>query len=427
MIASVGIMAISMSTTAANAQFDNGAIIVTVPSTNDQPAKAAPSRPAAPKKQARPKNTSKPAPAKRPSRTAAASAGNSSSNRLKIAVLVNDDPITEYEVSQRSSILASRAGLGKQAQENFQRLIKRPDTNKRLQAILQETVEQNPGRSREHILAAFEKRKKAYALSLQQQAVSMARQSVLPSVRKEATQELIEERLKIQAATQAKVLISTKQLDEVMAGIAQRNNLSYAAFKAQLQSQGTDINSMRSRVRAQMSWTRLINAKFGRFVDVNQKTIDESVVSSDEAAQVSLHLHQLVFKLPDKIDQRIIAKRMLEAEQLRASFAGCSQTRTMTKRADNLVFQDMGFRVAAEVAEPTRSLLLNARDGEMAPPVATEQGVALYAVCARRAGTQSFEAREAAERNLREKGTEIYGRKYLNDLRREAHIEYRNQ
>ena len=67
------------------------------------------------------------------------------------------------------------------------------------------------------------------------------------------------------------------QVDDVMKGIAKRNNLSMPAFKQQLKAQGTDIHSMRNRLRANMSWMRLVNAKFGRFVDVSQKTIDESV------------------------------------------------------------------------------------------------------------------------------------------------------
>lgn len=407
----------------ASAQFSNGAVIVTVPSNND--ATATPK--AAPKPKAKRPTKKRRTAASRPRRTTPRRTRSTASDQLKIAILVNDDPITEYEISQRASLLAGRSGIGKRAQQNFQNLIKRPATNKRLRAILQETVQANQGRSREQILAIFEKRKKSFAVSLQRQAVSMARRSVLPGLKNKATQELIEERIKLQAAKQAKVLISKNQLDEVMTGIAKRNNLAYPAFVAQLKSQGTDINAMRTRVRAQMSWMRLINAKFGRFVDVNQKTIDESVGDGDEAAQVSLHLHRLVFKLPEKIDQRVIAQRMVDAEKVRAAFSGCTQTRTLANTAQDLAFQDMGFRVAAQVAEPTRSLLLNARDGEMAPPVATADGVALYAVCARRSGAKSFAAREAAERKLRERGTEIYGRKHLADLRREAHIEYRNR
>ncbi len=408
----------------AAAQFGNGAVIVTVPNDEQSTAPAVINPPVRQKKVTKPKKRRTAATRRkaRPKRRRA-----SSTEKLTIAVLVNDDPITEYEIRQRAQLLAAGPGLRKQVQARFKNLIKRPSTNKRLRSILKETIEANQGRSREQILAIFERRKKAYAKSLQRQALSSARSRMTASLRRKATQELIEERLKLQAAKQAKVLIAKSQLDNVMNGIAKRNKLSLAAFRKQLKRQGTDYNTMRTRVRAQLSWGRLINAKFGRFVDVNQKTIDESVLASGDATKVSLHLHRFIFKLPAQIDQKIVARRMVEAAKVRTTFKGCSGSRNLTKGVKDITFSDMGYQVAAAIAEPTRSLLLNARNGQMAPPVTTRDGVALYAVCGRRSGTKSFAARAAAANKLRQKQTAIYGRKYLNDLRREAHVEYRTQ
>lgn len=412
--------AVLLHTPTASAQFSNGAVIVTVPppATSNTKPKAQPRR--SPRAKPKPRSQRR-ASSSSPRRSAP------STSQLKIAVLVNDDPITQYEVSQRAALLAGGPALQKRAQANFKNLIKRKSTNDRLRALLKETISANPGRSRQQVLKAFEKRKQAYARTLQQQAVNSAKRSILPTMQRRATEELIEERLKIQAAKRASMLSTDAQVDDVMAGIAKRNNMSNAAFKQQLRRQGTDINSMRSRLRANMSWMRLVNAKFGRFVDVSQKTIDESFAETGGASNVSLHLHRLTFQLPDKIDQRIIAQRMIEADQLRAGFTGCNTSQALARSSANVVFQDLGYKIATTVQEPTRSLLINLRDGEMAPPVTTEDGVALYAVCARRAGNKSFEARAAAERELRQKGTELYARKYLSDLRRDAHIEYRTR
>ena len=416
-----------VNTTPAAAQFSNGAIIVTVP----PPAGSAQPK-ADPQPKQEPKATRRTPPKsqsqqRRRSSSSTPRRSAPSVSRLKIAVLVNDDPITQYEIDQRASMLAGGAELGKRAQANFKNLIKQKATNDRLRAILKETIQANQGRSREQILKIFEQRKQAYARNLQRQAISSAKRSVLPTMRRRATEELIDERLKLQAAKRANMLISDGQVDDVMKGIAKRNNLSMAAFKQKLKAQGTDIHSMRSRLRANMSWMRLVNAKFGRFVDVSQKTIDESVAETQGASSVSLHLHRLTFQLPEKIDQRIIAQRMLEADQLRAQFTGCNASSRLARSARGVVFQDLGYKISTTVAEPTRSLLINLRDGEMAPPVTTEDGVALYAVCGRRSGSDSFEARAAAEREIRQKGTQLYARKYLSDLRRDAHIEYRTQ
>lgn len=408
----------------ASAQFSNGAVIVTVPAPEG-------SASAKPQSEAQPRRAPpKPRAESKPERRASSSPPRReapSVSKLRIAVLVNDDPITQYEIEQRASMLAGGSGLQKQAQANFKNLIQRKSTNDRLRQILKETIDANPGRSREYILKKFEARKQAYARDLQKQAITQAKNSVLPTLRRKATEELIDERLKLQAAKQANMLIADAQIDDVIQGIAKRNNMTLPAFKEALKKQGSDINAMRSRFRANMSWLRLVNAKFGRFVDVSQKTIDDAVAESQGADKVSLHLHRLTFNLPDKIDQRVIAERMVEADGLRAQFTGCNASRRLAASSPNVVFRDLGYTIATAVPEPTRSLLINLRDGEMAPPVTTEDGVALYAVCARRAGSKSLEARAATERELRQKGTELYARKYLSDLRREAHIEYRTR
>ena len=416
---------------AAYAQFNNGAVIVTVPTDNSAPA-AKPTEkptPALRGSNATPAVRKRRAATRRRPRRRPAPVRRTSADKVKIAILVNDDPITEYEITQRAEMIAGAAGGGirKQAQAAFQGMIKRKSTSQRLRQILKETIDANRGKSRQQIIAIFERRKKAFAISLQRQAFAVARKSVLPGLRRKASDELIEQRLKIQAAKKAKALISDSRLEQIMTGIAKRNKMTMAGFKQQLARQGTDIHAFRERIRAQASWGQVINAKFGHFIDVNQKTIDESVITGRDADRVSLKLVRITLRLPDKIDQRIMAQRMIEAEQIRAGFTGCDTARNLSRGIKNISFQDLGFAVASSISEPTRSLLLNSNDNTMIPPLAEQSGVALYAVCGRRSGSKSLAAREAAVRNLRQQGMEVYGRKYLSDLRREAHIEYRNK
>ena len=415
-----------LSSRVTHAQFSDGAITVTVPSpgaaspsTSRTPPKAEakpPKRVQKRKKRVRKRTVRRTAPRKNTSTAA---------DKLKIAVLVNDDPITVYEINQRAALLAGSTGLRAKAQANFQALIKRKSTNERLRAILKRTIDEHRDRGRKYVLAVFERRKRAFALSLQKQALRQARQRVLPSLRRKATNELIDERLKLQAARNAKVQVTKAQLDNVMKGIASRNKMSMKAFEQQLRRQGTDMYAMRSRIKAQISWQRLISAKFGRLVDINQKTIDEAIVGGSNAGKVSLQLKRLLFKLPPKINQKIIAQRMVDAERVRGRFSSCSDIRQLAFGTKDVVFQDLGFRVATSVPEPTRTLLLNSADGSMVPPITSREGIELYAVCGRRSGAKSFAARAAAERNLRSNKAEVYGRKYLSDLRRDAHIERR--
>src|SRR5690606_39112957 len=129
-----------------------------------------------------------------------------------IVALVNDDPITGYQVEQRARLLAVQANIGERAQANFKRLIQQESTNQRLRQILQETIRENQGKSREEILAIFERRKQQFAEQLQRQAVESARSSLIPSYRKQALEELIEERLKLQEAQRLGIAIDDSQV-----------------------------------------------------------------------------------------------------------------------------------------------------------------------------------------------------------------------
>ena len=122
-------------------------------------------------------------------------------------------------------------------------------------------------------------------------------------------------------------------------------------------------------------------------------------------------------------DQTALARRYAEAEAIRQRFAGCKTTAAATKGQANARFEDLGFRRASTLSEPTRSLLLSANEGEMIPPTLTGTGAELYAVCGRRAPKIDESKRQAAENELQLKEFERLAVRHLADLRKDALIE----
>ena len=97
--------------------------------------------------------------------------GHSGKPGQAIVVLVNDEPITAYEIEQRQRFMGLQSNIGEKVQANFKNLLQRPETTEHLKSILNETIKANQTKSKEQIIAIFEERKKQYALSLQKQAV----------------------------------------------------------------------------------------------------------------------------------------------------------------------------------------------------------------------------------------------------------------
>jgi peptidyl-prolyl cis-trans isomerase SurA len=340
-----------------------------------------------------------------------------------ISALVNDEPITGFEVDRRAMLL-SGANVQAQAKANFEAIVKNPKTTQRLKAILNQVVQANQGKSRDEILAIFEKRKKEFGMSLQREAVDRARKTALPSMRKKALEELIDEKLKLQEAKKQSVTIEDSEINRVLTGIAERNKMTLDQFTKQI---GGSLDPMKNRIRAALSWNEVVRKRFGPFINVNTKDVDKLVASDTGAGQddVELQIQRVQITLPKKMEEHGIAQRIEEAEKIRSRFKDCKSTATAATGVPGAKFEQLGKKKASAIPEPTRTLLLNASDGEMLPPTVGDGAVELYVVCSRDAVKTNEEKRTQAENELKQKEFEVMAQRYLKDLREDAHIEYR--
>lgn len=343
-----------------------------------------------------------------------------------IVALVNDEPITAYEVEQRARLNSLSAGIGEKAQENFKRLIAQESTNNQLKAILNEVIQQNQGKTREQILAIFEERKKQFAMNLQKQAVDSARSAAVGGQRKGALEELIDERLKLQEAKKQNTLADDVEVDRLIKSMAERNKVTPEKFAENIRSMGADISAMRSRFKATLSWNEVIRRRFGNQVSVTQRDVDRFVAKSKGAEdQLELQLHRITLLLGNKIDQKQMAARLQEAEAVKLRFADCKLIAGLIKGVSASRHEDLGLRRLQGIAEPTRSMLANAKDGEMLPPSVAQSGVELWAVCGRKLVKAAEEKVAQAQDELRQKEFELLSRRHMKDLRQDALIEYR--
>lgn len=343
-----------------------------------------------------------------------------------IAVLVNDQPITNYEIQQRQRYLGLGASdIQKKAQANFKSLIGRKSTSENLREILREIIKSNPGKSKEQVLAIFERRKKQYAQKLQKQAVAQARQSVLPGLRKQALDELIDESLKLQEAKRLNVLATDDEVNGIISGMAQRNKMDIDKFKKHMSSLGTNIRTLEDRFRAMLSWRNVVRRQFGHQIAITSRDLDRAVATTDGDDQTELNVQRVTLLFAKNLGQSELARRLQEASTLRSKFTGCQSTGSLAKSAGGARFSNLGPTAATKIPEPTRTMLINAPDGEMLPPSVGDGGVELWVVCGRKTVEADKTKRDAAAEELRQQEFRALADRHLNDLRQDAHIEYR--
>ena len=140
------------------------------------------------------------------------------------------------------------------------------------------------------------------------------------------------------------------------------------------------------------------------------------------AAEPALQLRQIKYALPTGADQRVIAGQLAAAESMRARFKSCADLANGVQGANVTTLQDYK---TASLAQPARLLVTNAKVGQMTPPTITQAAVELYAVCGKRSPTGDSNAREQAQRQLMSQEMGLRAERLLRDVRAEAFIEYR--
>jgi peptidyl-prolyl cis-trans isomerase SurA len=358
-------------------------------------------------------------PAEKPTQTAKATQDEPASRPIQsIVALVNDEPITGYEIEQRVAL----SMLGAQdVQKKLQAKLKSPSMNEQFKNFAMKRLKVNPPKTEAEQQARVRQLQGEFVASIK----SQVEKEYVPTARKQALEELIEERLKLQEAKKLSVVAADDDVNRVISGMAERNKMTAAQFAEHISKMGASITVMKERIRASLSWSDVIRRKFGHQITVATRDVDRMVASADGQDDVELKIHRILLSLPVQQDQKKLAQRISDAEQLRGKFTGCKGMETMARGVPGARFDNLGDRRPTSLPEPTRSLLLSAHDDELLPATIGENGVELWAVCGRKLVKAADSKRETAQNELRQKEFEILSKKHLKDLETDAHIEYR--
>lgn len=356
------------------------------------------------------KIASKTPPAKSDSGKAAAKGGQT------IIALVNDEPISAYDVEQRINLLLLTSGT---VNERMKARLQDPGINEKFKQF---ALARNPNiRSQEEIKAL----QAQFVQSIRQQALAEAR----PAQRKAALEEIIDERIKLQAAKKLGIAIPESDVTSAILEIAKKNNKNEKEFAAMLSGMGVNINVMKERFRAGIAWRDVVRRQFGHQISIGQQEIERAVNSAsggpNAGTLTELALVKVLLPFPSKGDEKAKAARFADAEKLRQNFTNCRATPALVQTVAGAKLEDLGTKEASAFPEPTRSILINAKAGEMTPPSVGAGGVELYAICARQQRSVAESKREDAARELQAQEFELLARKHLKNLRQDAVIDYR--
>jgi peptidyl-prolyl cis-trans isomerase SurA len=143
------------------------------------------------------------------------------------------------------------------------------------------------------------------------------------------------------------------------------------------------------------------------------------------AQGTALQLRQVKFQVPSNADQKALAQILAEAEALRAKFNSCSNVAELAKGVKGVTVASLQDQLPTALSQPARMLVMNAKVGQMTPPTLSTSAVELYAVCGKQGVKGDPKKREETEHKLLQQEMEIRAERLLRDMRQDAFVEYR--
>jgi peptidyl-prolyl cis-trans isomerase SurA len=157
-------------------------------------------------------------------------------------------------------------------------------------------------------------------LSAKLQDTPETRQRLLPTVMRT----LIDDHLKTQEAKARGINVSQDEIDARIDMIAKRNNMSRADFENLLASNGVLVTALGDQIRADLSWSLLVQRKLRPTIRITDEEINESLNRAKEArGQQEYHLSQIFLAVDSPKDAAQVqqsAQRLLEQLQSGAEF-----------------------------------------------------------------------------------------------------------
>jgi peptidyl-prolyl cis-trans isomerase SurA len=159
--------------------------------------------------------------------------------------------------------------------------------------------------------------------------------------------------------------------------------------------------------------------------DVEQKLKAEGGDETQQADAFEYRMQPVVLIVPKGAPQAAFESRQKEAETLRSRVLSCEEANSYFKSTPNTAIREVIVKTSADIPAVLRKVLDDTPIGHLTPPEVTKQGVEMVALCGRKPTTIDTPKRKEIRDQMFAKKYETTSKAYLEEIRKAAMIEYR--
>ena len=244
---------------------------------------------------------------------------------------------------------------------------------------------------------------------------------------RQVLERLILDKAQLQLAAESGLRVDELQLDRALERIAANNNLTLAAFRKALESDGVQVDRFREEVRRQIVMQRLREREVDERIEVSESDVDLYLDEQKGVGveRVEYNIAHILIRLPDQASPERIAQARGRAEKARdEARAGADFGRlaaSYSDAGDALQGGQMGWRAADRIPELFAVALQAMKPGDVSDILRSPGGFHLLRLLDRRGAGPGRDVTQSRARHIlirtNELVSETEARRRLTDLR----------
>lgn len=238
---------------------------------------------------------------------------------------------------------------------------------------------------------------------LRSQGTSLPPRSVLEE---RVLEQLITESIQLQMAERAGMRISDNELNETIASIASRNNMSLAQFEDQLGQEGVSYQEAREQIRSEMLTGRVQQRQVGNRVRVTDREVANYLEATEGQSRTNAEyeLAHILIQVNDPNDEEESSAARAEIESLRQEIIDGRDFRSVavaeSDASNALEGGNMGWRAEGQLPALVADVVPRLEVGEVSAVLENSSGFHLVTVLDKRGGDSAKMVEQSRVRHI---------------------------
>ncbi len=232
-------------------------------------------------------------------------------------------------------------------------------------------------------------------------------------LRKQLLDRMVLERLQLQLAVQTGIRVGESEVDQAIETIARRNNLSVENFRKALTKNGMDVAAYRAQTHDQLTIQQLLEREINNRVNVTDSEVSHFLENPQSRADmdVTYHLSHILIGIPESASPEAIQAAKKRAEDiLRQLKAGADFEQiavSYSQGADALKGGSLGWKKPGELPELFLGALKSMSPGDISEILRSPNGFHILKLNDKRGAAQAEAVTQTHVRHILLRTSEI--------------------